>query len=64
MVWLVAGVTIAAPAQEPAARNYIARSRAACEAIDYTCPAGAKSFQDDTGCGCETPSPPPDAHRR
>src|ERR1700730_15688158 len=41
---------------EPAIRHYGARSRAACEAIDYSCPAGAEAFQDAEGCGCLVPA--------
>ncbi len=62
LAWLLAGAAIAAPAQEGPERNYIARAQAACEVIDYTCPPGAKSFQDDTGCGCERPRPPSEGH--
>jgi hypothetical protein len=37
---------------EPAIKHYVARSRAACETIDYKCAAGAEAFQDKDGCGC------------
>jgi len=50
----LAGAAEVTPSNELATRHYIARSRAACEAIDYTCPAGATPFLDESGCGCET----------
>ncbi len=43
----------------PAIKHYVGRSRAACETIDYRCPAGAETFQDKDGCGCVVPGSSP-----
>jgi len=53
---LIAVLAAGAVAQPPdSGKHYIGASPAACETIDYACPAGWKGFADEHGCGCLRP---------
>jgi hypothetical protein len=62
--WAASGGCPAAADETPEAKRYVGHSRAACETIDYVCPAGIETFQDEAGCGCLFPTDKPDGHAR